>query len=109
MFQDEKSGESVFSFTPAKPVQKVFLAGDFNEWSPSAKRMVKVKGGAYRARLQLPPGRYEYKFIVDGFWMQDAEAPEQALNSCGSVNSVVIVPELCKACCDRESQTCKHD
>jgi 1,4-alpha-glucan branching enzyme len=106
VYQDEKTGETVFSFTPKQAAKKVFLAGDFNDWNPTGRRMVKGKGGTFRARLQLPPGRYEYKFVVDDAWVLDAEAPEHATNSFGSINSVVVVADLCGASCDCESKSC---
>jgi hypothetical protein len=39
----------------------------------------------------LPPGRYEYKFIVDGEWIPDPSEPHEVVNAFGSTNSVVEV------------------
>ena len=97
VFQDNKTDETVFVYTPTAKVKKVFLAGDFNEWKAETKRMVKVKDGSYRARLSLKPGRYEYKFVVDGEWMPDHQAPAEALNSFGTVNSVAVLTDQCQA------------
>ena len=95
VFQDSKNGETVFAYTPTAKAAKVFLVGDFNDWKADAKRMVKMKDGSFRARLHLAPGRYEYKFLVDGEWMSDPQAPEEAVNSYGTVNSVAVVTDLC--------------
>ena len=46
----------------------VFLAGSFNDWSESATPMNRGEGGIWSANLDLLPGRYEYKFIIDGQW-----------------------------------------
>jgi 1,4-alpha-glucan branching enzyme len=72
--------------------KEVFLCGDFNQWSQMSLRMLQWNGnGRWEKRLALPPGRYEYKFIVDGEWMHDARAGENAPNAHGSLNSVVHV------------------
>ena len=72
--------------------REVFLCGDFNQWSRMSLRMLQCNGnGRWEKRVTLPPGRYEYKFIVDGEWMHDAKAGENAPNVHGSLNSVVHV------------------
>ncbi len=70
---------------------RVFLVGDFNDWDPSARRMVRSRDGSFRARLELSPGEHEYKFVVDGKWEIDPTAPRQTGNAYGSLNSVVRV------------------
>ena len=43
---------------------KVFLAGSFNDWNPTAKAMADKDGtGEFTCTLSLPKGRYEYKFV----------------------------------------------
>ncbi len=66
------------------------MAGSFNGWDPEADRMSK-KDGVFRIKLNLAPGRYEYKFVVDGQWYNDPAAATQAPNEFGDVNSVVQV------------------
>jgi hypothetical protein len=39
----------------------------------------------------LPPGRHEYKFVVDGQWLPDPNAQANAFNAYGTLNSVVEV------------------
>ena len=80
-----------FSVT-AKPGLKVFVAGSFNDWDPDAKPLVDRKGdGIYRGCLMLPPGEYEYKFVVDGDWRIDEANPCFASNDLGTLNSVLKV------------------
>ena len=75
----------------ADPLAKeVYLAGSFNLWNPEANRMVK-KEGAFRIKLHLAPGQYQYKFVVDGRWHNDPAAATQAPNEFGGLNSVVQV------------------
>ena len=47
--------------------------------------------GLWEKRLVLPPGRHEYKFVVDGQWQHDRDARENVLNEFGTLNSVVEV------------------
>jgi hypothetical protein len=46
----------------------VFLAGTFNNWNPVANPMQRTQKEGWQIDLQLAPGRYEYKFVVDGKW-----------------------------------------
>lgn len=68
----------------------VYLAGDFNGWQPSAERMM-GRQGRFTLKKRLPPGEYQYKFVVDGEWQADPQAPVQVPNECGSTNSVVRI------------------
>ena len=71
---------------------KVFLAGSFNDWDPTAKQMEDKKGtGEFTCVLNLPKGKYEYKFVIDGVWCADCECPDWVQNDMGSMNSVKIV------------------
>ncbi len=69
----------------------VSLAGEFNAWSPDACPLDKAPGGMWERVLALPPGRYEYKFIVDGLWQNDPGCTVYAPNPFGGENSVLIV------------------
>jgi 1,4-alpha-glucan branching enzyme len=70
--------------------REVYLVGDFNDWDPRADRMVKRKG-LFQKLLQLEPGEYQYKFLVDGQWHADPSAMTQVPNAFGTLNSVVRV------------------
>lgn len=54
--------------TCAPGATAVFLAGTFNNWNPASHAMEDSGDGLWIAKLFLPPGSYEYKFIVDGVW-----------------------------------------
>jgi 1,4-alpha-glucan branching enzyme len=72
--------------------ESVYLCGDFNQWSPTGLPMVpRLQGCLWEKRLMLPPGRYEYKFIVDGVWRHNPAVDENIPNAFGSLNSVVEV------------------
>ena len=72
--------------------ETVYLCGDFNEWFPAGLPMIqRGDGRLWEKRLLLPPGRYEYKFIVDGVWTHNPDAGTNVPNAFGSLNSVLEV------------------
>jgi 1,4-alpha-glucan branching enzyme len=77
---------------PALRGKQVYLAGSFNAWAPRALRMKwNSKQSCYAASVVLAPGRYEYKFVIDGYWCIDPYCPDWVQNPLGSLNSVVVV------------------
>ena len=79
-------------FALHKPDAKgVSLCGDFNGWSPGATPMKRHDDGRWETTLALTPGRYQYKFIVDGEWIPDPAAQKNVPNEHGSLNSVIEV------------------
>ncbi len=86
-FAQPASDAGVVRFTyPDTTAKAVFLAGDFNGWSPNATPLDR-EGPAWVTRVFLDPGTYEYKFQVDGVWTVDAANPETTAKG----NSVVRV------------------
>ena len=81
------------TFSLDRPGAKaVNLCGDFNHWSPTSLRMIRQGASDHwERRLILPPGRYQYKFFVDGQWIHDPKARENVPNHHGSFNSVLEV------------------
>jgi len=70
----------------------VQLAGDFNNWMPYATPMSRLDDPAeFQTELQLAPGRYRYRLVVDGRWRHDAENPHVETNEKGELISVVEV------------------
>jgi 1,4-alpha-glucan branching enzyme len=72
--------------------QAVSIAGTFNDWRPDTTPMLALGYGRWVKELMLPPGRYEYLFVVDGEWQSDPAAMEQTPNVYGGLNSVLNVP-----------------
>ncbi|GAB4839938.1 hypothetical protein Ancab_020648 [Ancistrocladus abbreviatus] len=68
---------------------EVFLAGSFDGWS-SQRKMLKSSTGIFSVSLQLYPGTYKIKFIVDGMWKIDPLRP--VLHNDGYENNLLIVP-----------------
>ncbi|MDQ7007858.1 MAG: AAA family ATPase [Acidobacteriota bacterium] len=91
----QRGGDLVFSHRRLPPVQ-VRLAGDFNDWVPDGGvRLVQVEGG-WEKRLTVPPGRYEYKFILAGRWSIDSANPVEVPNPRGTTNSVIVVTPVAR-------------
>ncbi len=72
--------------------QTVQLAGDFNNWQPTATPMERVgDSGVWQAKIKLPAGTYRYRLVVDGQWQQDPYNERTEMNPYGDLNSVVEV------------------
>jgi 1,4-alpha-glucan branching enzyme len=70
---------------------RVFVAGDFNRWGAGDLRLRRDQTGTWKIRLWLKPGRYEYRFIVDGEWQDEPHATIRIPNEFGSCNCVLVV------------------
>ncbi|MGH0032234.1 MAG: AAA family ATPase [Myxococcota bacterium] len=73
----------------------VRIAGDFNGWVPDkgVRSLIEAEGPrrVWTKILQLPPGTYEYRYVVDGEWREDPENPKVTTSSVGGRNSVLVV------------------
>jgi glycosidase len=66
---------------------KVTLAGSFNGWNTDSHPMARAADGSFELFVPLPPGRVEYKYVVDGKWMPDPANSQRS----GDGNSVMEV------------------
>lgn len=71
--------------------KKVFLAGDFNQWDQKSHPMKKSAGGVWKRSILVIPGRYEYKFLVDGDWKEDDFNHHRCTNNFGTYNCILDV------------------
>ncbi|KAL8161539.1 hypothetical protein V2J09_013028 [Rumex salicifolius] len=67
---------------------EVLLTGSFDGWA-TQRKMVKSSNGVFSLSLRLYPGRYEFKFIVDGVWKVDPLRP--TINNNGNENNQLII------------------
>jgi 1,4-alpha-glucan branching enzyme len=94
----KKSNKTVIDCA-APAASAVYLAGSFNDWDMQTCAMERQDDGVWRVELELPPGRYEYKFVVDGIWCCDPgseDSPDRegcVPNVYGSMNRVLDVQE----------------
>jgi 1,4-alpha-glucan branching enzyme len=75
----------------APAARSVRVAGTFNGWNPESTPLRKSLSGIWTAKVSAPPGRHEYRFVVDGRWLSDPNAQESAPNPFGGDNSVVRI------------------
>ena len=76
----------------APEANNVAVAGKFNNWNPQSTPLKNNGVGEWGVRLMLRSGQYEYRFVVDGRWIEDPEATQRVANIHGGFNSVLIVP-----------------
>ena len=84
------TGKIQFVF-PAPEAKKVSLGGDFNNWDTLANPMKMDKNGIWKVTVNLKPGRYEYRFLVDEKWENDPVCIECVPNAFGCMNCVIEV------------------
>jgi chromosome partitioning protein len=91
-FGVKQLGDQVLFAARFENARKVLIAGDFNNWSPMASPMVNGDApGLWVTKLPLYPGRYRYRFIVDGRWTTDPNNTYVESNQFGELNNVVEV------------------
>ena len=72
----------------------VFLAGDFNGWKGRETPLIKGRDDVWRVVLELRPNRsYDYKYIVDGSWLNDPNNRDLNPDVAGGANSVIFIGE----------------
>jgi 1,4-alpha-glucan branching enzyme len=75
----------------AVEAQQATLVGDFNSWDEKKHVMKKDKKGRWTKIVTLAPGRYEYKFLVDGQWHNDPSNDQMVPNTFGTHNNILQV------------------
>lgn len=85
-------GSDVIFAARFEKASRVLIAGDFNNWTPMSTPLL-PNGSSDRwvATLPLEPGRYRYRFVVDGKWMTDPNNNYVETNEYGELNNVVEV------------------
>lgn len=87
-----RTADGVLFVTEAPKAARVSVAGDFNNWSPESTPMIpNGDGSCFRAMLPLAPGRYRYRYVIDGQWTRDPHNEAIEANPFGDVDSVVEV------------------
>ena len=87
----------------APQARQVFLMGTFTDRDKLP--MMKIESGLWVAGIEVPPGKYEYRFMVDSEWVdnvpgcvqvdkicvQDVPAAKRVTNSFGSLNCLLVI------------------
>ncbi len=58
----------------------------------TATPMQRQSRGDWLVDLPLKPGKYQYKFVINGEWFQDSSNPESVPDGWGGNNSVIKIP-----------------
>jgi len=82
--------EIVFSvFAPE--AKEVYVCGDFNNWKLDDESRLISHNGTWSRKLQLNSGRYHYRFVIDGKWVEDFNNPCRETNPYGELNSLLEI------------------
>ncbi len=79
-----------FTLIPYSDAKKVSVAGSFNGWNKNAYQMIR-KDFKWVFPIRLKPGKYTYKFVVDGKWILDPGNDLWEENEYGTGNSVLWI------------------
>ncbi len=83
-------GVAVFRFT-VTGASTVKLVAEFTGWDKRPLDLTPGEDGVWQLTVALAPGRYAYRFLVDGEWCDDPQCSQCEANPYGSFNAVVDV------------------
>lgn len=86
------TSEGVMFTLEAPDAERVHLAGDFNNWTLDGNEM-EAMGGVWTKVVKLPPGRYRYRYVVDGRWQNDPLNATVEPSPYGGHDSVLVMDE----------------
>lgn len=88
-----KSTSVTFTLPADAAADSACILGSFNDWSADKHPMkLDAKKGVWTKSVSLKPGRYEFRYLVDGErWLNDESADGTAETPFLSENSVVVV------------------
>jgi len=83
-------GSGILFTLEAPHAHCVRLAGDFNGWIPDGNEM-QSNGHIWSKIVSLLPGRYHYRYVVDGNWLSDPLNVDIEPAPWGGYNSVLVL------------------
>lgn len=90
----KKKLSKIYTFEYFAPqASKVEIAGTFNRWNSSVSPLKKDSKGNWSLKIELAPGRYEYRYWVDENWQNDQRPVECVPNAFGTWNCVLQIAE----------------
>jgi chromosome partitioning protein len=89
------SREVTFTFE-APGAEHVLLAGDFNDWILEGSEMEPING-VWTKVIKLAPGRYRYRYVVDGQWQSDPSNAAIEPNGYGGHDSILVMDDATPA------------
>ncbi len=88
----DSNGNALFFLKGWNNTRQVILTGDFIGWDEHQLKMTRVADG-WSCQLDLDPGRYEYKFIADGEWLDDPDNTKKVKNEHNTFNSILEITQ----------------
>jgi 1,4-alpha-glucan branching enzyme len=85
------AGRPVTFSVRADGAREVVVTGDFTGWAKDRVKLTKNGNGEWHGTLQLAPGEYQYRLLVDGEWRDDPKAQRRIANPFGTQNCVLSV------------------
>lgn len=76
---------------PAKEANEVTVLGTFNEWNAQeGLKLKKLKNGTFRGTVNLDKdASYEFRYLIDGTFVNDEGADSYITNEFGGENAVL--------------------
>ena len=75
----------------AKKAQSAAVVGDFNNWNATQGELSKLKNGTFKAAFDLPKDNsFEFKYIVDGNYVNEPEADSFRWNEYANAENSVL-------------------
>jgi enterochelin esterase-like enzyme len=89
-----QTSKHMHTFTLDAPTAKeVYLAGEMTAWDQRKLSMQRGADGQWHTRIDLAPGQWLYKFVVDGRWIADPGSSNRDADGQGGEHSFVFVGE----------------
>lgn len=85
-----REGNVRFTLKGFADARYIALAGEFNNWDDLHTCFVRA-GESWTCAMNLKPGKYLYKFVVEGKWIIDPENTKVEKDGEGNENSVLVV------------------
>jgi 1,4-alpha-glucan branching enzyme len=83
------NGTARFFLPGYQKAEEVILAGSFNGWS-TTQLMLSRSDSGWSTSIKLKPGKYSYKYIIDGSWTTDPFNYQKENDTYGDYNSIVF-------------------
>jgi len=84
------TGNTTFKLTGHTDAEAVAIYGSFNNWIQT-KNYCAREGDGWVCRVDLAPGKYTYRFLVDGVGLIDPTNPATEDSGQGHVDSVIVI------------------
>lgn len=76
---------------PAEEANNVAVVGTFNEWNAESTPLKKLKNGSFKGTVDLESNNsYEFKYIIDGNYVNEEAADAYAWNDYANAENSVI-------------------